>query len=97
MLSINDQCLSHIETNQLICSVNQSNDFYIRGSLVVKGLNNDQKINISNSDYELFSSMYHVQGVNNRNGKTKFEIDTKPAKYLKNTIELFPNIDTPFD
>ena len=53
--------------------------------------------NQSNSDFELFSSIYHVQGVNNRNGKTKFEIVTKPAKYLQNTIELFPNTDTPFD
>ena len=34
----NDQCPSHIETSQLICSANQLTGFYMRGILVVKGL-----------------------------------------------------------
>ena len=33
-----DQCSSHIETNQLVCSANQLTGFYMRGTLVVKGL-----------------------------------------------------------
>ena len=35
----NDQCLSHIETSQLICRANHINGFYMTGKLVVKGLN----------------------------------------------------------
>ena len=34
----NGQCPSHIETSQLICSANQLTDFYVRGTLTVKGL-----------------------------------------------------------
>ena len=34
----NDQCSHHIETSQLICTANQQADFYMMGTLVVKGL-----------------------------------------------------------
>ena len=34
----NDQCPSHIETSQLICRANQLTGFYVRGTLIVKGL-----------------------------------------------------------
>ena len=34
----NGQCLSHIETSQLICYANQFTGFYIRRTLVVEGL-----------------------------------------------------------
>ena len=34
----NDQCLSHIETSELICSANQLTGLYMRETLVVKGL-----------------------------------------------------------
>ena len=37
-LTLNDQCPSHIETSQLICRANQLTDFYVRGTLIVKGL-----------------------------------------------------------
>ena len=33
------QCPSHIETSELIFSANQLTSFYMRGTLVVKGLN----------------------------------------------------------
>ena len=33
-----DQYLSQIETSQLICRANQLTDFYMRGTLIVKGL-----------------------------------------------------------
>ena len=33
------QCPSHIETSELIFSANQLTGFYMRGTLVVKGLN----------------------------------------------------------
>ena len=36
----NDQFPSHIETNQLICSVNQFTGFYLRRTLFVKVLSN---------------------------------------------------------
>ena len=35
----NDQCPSHLETSQLICRANQLTSFYMRGTLVAKGLN----------------------------------------------------------
>ena len=35
----NDQCPSHIETSQLISSANQLTGFFVRGTLIVKGLN----------------------------------------------------------
>ena len=34
----NGQCPSGIETSQLICSANQLTGFYVRGTLIVKGL-----------------------------------------------------------
>ena len=34
----NGQCPSHIETSQLICRANQLTGFYMRGTLVDKGL-----------------------------------------------------------
>ena len=37
-LTFNDRCPSHIETSQLICSANQLTGFYVRGTLLVKGL-----------------------------------------------------------
>ena len=33
-----DQCSTHIETSQFICCANQVTDFYMRRTLVVKGL-----------------------------------------------------------
>ena len=36
---MNNQCASHIETSQLICSANELAGLYIRGNLIVKGLN----------------------------------------------------------
>ena len=35
---LNNQCPSNIETSQLICRENQLAGFYMRGTLVVKGL-----------------------------------------------------------
>ena len=38
VLTLNDQCPSHVETSQLICSANQMTGSYMRGTLAVKGL-----------------------------------------------------------
>ena len=38
VLPFNDQCPSHIETGQLLCSANQLTGFYMSGTLVLKGL-----------------------------------------------------------
>ena len=44
---------SHIETSQLICRANQLADFYVRGTLIVKGLMNFSKFEgVYNQSYQ---------------------------------------------
>ena len=56
---IKRQSCHHIETSQLIYSANHLTGFYMRGTLVVKGLSKFDKLLIGNNVTATFSCLTH--------------------------------------